>query len=174
MGHRYGGAVPSVATLISRAAARYLGVSVQTVARELARAAARDSRGGVGESARPVPSVPPHGRLARSMFVAWLAGLALFAMVLVNIDLIFPREVSNLFRLTAGSVLLIEGAGLLVRRLPFRTVLVARLTADSLHDRSRLRRAAWRHLVGAGLTLLGFAWITAGVFDLLRGATGLL
>jgi hypothetical protein len=166
--------VPSVAILISRAAARYLGVSAQTVARELARAAAREFRGGVGESARSVPSVSAHGRLAHSVFVVWLAGLALFALVVVNVDLPLPGEVSNVFRLTVGSVLLIEGAGLLVRRWPFRTVLVARLTAGSLQDRGRIRRAVWKHLVGAGLTLLGFAWIATGVFELLRGAIALL
>lgn len=166
--------MPSVATLISRAAARYLGVGGQTVARELARAAAREFRGGVGESARSASSVPAHGRLARGVFVVWLAGLALFALVVVNIDLFLPREMSNVFRLVVGMVLLIEGAGLLVRRWPFRTVLVARLTAGSLQDRSRIRRAAWKHVVSAGLTLLGFAWIAAGVFDLLRGAIALL
>jgi hypothetical protein len=165
--------VPSVATLISRAVARYLGVSAQTVAREIARAAAREFRGGVGESARSVPSVPAHGRLARGVFVVWLAGLALFALVVVNVDLFLPREVSNVFRLMVGLVLLIEGAGLLVQRWPFRTVLVARLTAGSLQDRSRIRRAAWKHVVGAGLTLLGVVWIAAGVFDLLRGAIAL-
>jgi len=166
--------VPSVATLISRAAARYLGVGGQTVARELARAAAREFRGGAEESARAVSSVPAHGRFARGVFVVWLAGLALFALVVVNVDLFLPREASNVFRVVVGAVLLIAGAGLLVRRWPFRTVLLARLTARSWQHRSRIRRAAWKHLAGSGLTLLGFAWVAAGVLDLLRGAIALL
>jgi hypothetical protein len=31
-----------------------------------------------------------------------------------------------------------------------------------VQDRSRIRRAAWKQLVGAGLTLLGVVWIAAG------------
>lgn len=108
------------------------------------------------------------------MFVVWLCGLALFALVVLNVDLIVPRRESIVFRLVVGSVLLIEGVGLLVRRWPFRTVLIARLTAGSSRHRSRIRRAvSKRLLVGAGLTLLGFLWFAAGVFELLRGALAL-
>jgi len=108
------------------------------------------------------------------VYVVWLAGLAGSALVVLNVDLFLPRGVSNVFRLVVGSVLLIEGAGLLVRRSPFRTLLVARLTAGSGQHPSRLRRAAWKNMIGAGLTLLGFAWIAAGMLDLLRGAIALL
>ena len=108
------------------------------------------------------------------MYVVWLVGLVVFALVVLNVDLFLPRGASNVFRFVVGSVLLIEGAGLLVRRSPFRMLLVARLTAGSGQHPSRLRRAAWKNMIGAGLTLLGFAWIAAGLFDLLRGAIALL
>ena len=108
------------------------------------------------------------------MFGVWLGGLALFALVVLNVDLFLPRGVSSAFRLVVGSVLLIEGVGLLLRRLPFRTVLIARLTAASSQHPSRIRRTAWKHLIGAGLTLLGFVWFAAGVLDLLRGALALV
>lgn len=163
----------SVATLISRAARHYLGVGAQTVAREVAREAAGKARAGVEGRAVRV-TVPVRGRLARAVFAFWLAGLALFALVVVNVDLVLPGGVSSPFRLVVGLVLLIEGAGLLVRRLPFRTVLIARLTAGSLRHPSPLRRAALKHLIGAGLTLLGFVWVAAGLLDLLRGVNGLL
>ena len=169
--------MPSVATLISRAAARYLGVGGQTVARELARAAARELRGSGGETtARPVPapSVPAHARLVRGVFVLWLAGLVLLALVVLNVDLLLPRGASNVFRVVVGLVLLIEGAGLLVRRSPFRTMVVARLTAGSRKHPSRVRRGARKHMIGAGLTLLGFAWIAAAMLDLLRGVIAFL
>jgi hypothetical protein len=166
--------VPSLATLISRAAARYLGVNAQTVARELARAATREHRASPDESTRAVPSLTADGRAARCVFVVWLAGLALFGLVVVNVDLFLPQQTSNVFRLVVGAVLLTEGAGLLVRRWPFRPVLLARLTARSRQHPSRIRRTARKHLVGSGLTLLGFAWLAAGLLDLLRGVIALL
>jgi hypothetical protein len=46
------------------------------------------------------------------VFAFWLAGLALFALVVVNVDLFLPRGVSSPFRLVVGLVLLIERAGL--------------------------------------------------------------
>ena len=165
----------SVATLISRAARHYFGVGAQAVAREVARGAAGKARAGAaGSVVAAVVPVPVRGRAARSVFVFWLTGLALFALVVVNVDLFLPRGVSSPFRLVVGSVLLVEGAGLLVRRLPFRALLIARLTAGSLRHPSRLRRTALKHLIGAGLTLLGFLWVAAGLLDLLRGVNGLL
>jgi hypothetical protein len=110
----------------------------------------------------------------RGVFVLWLAGLVLLALVVLNVDLLLPRGASNVFRVVVGSVLLIEGAGLLVRRSPFRTMVVARLTAGSREHPSRVRRGARKHMIGAGLTLLGFAWIAAGMLDLLRGVIAFL
>ena len=167
--------MPSVATLISRAAARYLSVGGQTVARELARAAAREFRGGAEESARAVSSVPAHGRFARGVFVVWLAGLALFALVVVNVDLFLPpgRAVA-VFQLAVGAILLVEGLGLVVERFPFRRLLGARLAARSHRGGGRLQRAGWPRLVGAALTVLGIVWIGAGVLEVLRGALALL
>jgi hypothetical protein len=164
--------VPSVASLISRAAARYLGVSGQTVVRELARTAMREL-GGVARS----PDVPvqesPVSRFARGAYVAWLVALALFALVVLNVDLFAPRRAASVFRVFVGSVLLVEGAGLLLRRFAFRTVLIERLTAASARQPSRLRRTAWKHLVAVGLTLLGLVWVAAGTLDLLRGLVAL-
>jgi hypothetical protein len=103
-----------------------------------------------------------------------LAGLALFGLVVLNLDLFLPQGISNVFRLVVGAVLLTEGAGLLVRRWPFRPLLLARLTARSRQHPSRIRRTAGKHLVGSGLTLLGLAWLAAGLLDLLRGTIALL
>jgi len=160
--------------LISRVAVRYLGVGAPIVARELARIAARDAR--LGASGGSVPSVVSvrGRRFARGVFAVWLAGLALFALVVLNVDLFLPGAISNAFRLAVGLVLLVEGGFLLLRRLPFRAALVARLTAGSRQHPSRIRRAAWKHAVGVGLTLLGLVWVAAGLLDLLRGAIALL
>jgi hypothetical protein len=121
----------------------------------------------------PVPAPVP-GRVARGVFGLWLAGLACFGLVVFNVDLFLPSRVADTFRLVVGVVLLIEGVGLLVRRSPLRTAVAARLTAGSLRHPSRMRRAAWKHGVGVGLTLLGFVWVGAGMLDLLRGAIALL
>jgi hypothetical protein len=110
------------------------------------------------------------GRVARGLFGLWLAGVTLFALVVLNIDLFLPGGAVSPFRVVVGTVLLIEGVGLLVRRSPLRSVVVARLTARSLRHPGRMRRAAWKHGVSAGLTLVGFVWIGAGMLDLLRGA----
>lgn len=168
--------MPSIATLVSRAAARYLGVGPQTVVRQLARALAPEDRSGTsaaGESVANLP-VPVPSRVARGIFDLWLAGLAAFALVVFNVDLFLPGGAADPFRVVVGLVLLTEGLLLLVRRWPFRTVVVARLTAASSRHPSRIRRAAWKRLTGAGLTLLGFVWIAAGMLDLLRGAIALL
>jgi hypothetical protein len=175
---RYGCEVP-IATLISRAAARYLGVGAQTVVRELARVAAREARAGAGArggAAAGVPAaVPVPGRVARGVFALWVAGLALFVLVVLNIDLFLPDGVAtSSFRLVVGLVLLIEAVALLPRQSPFRLLLVARLTAGSLRHPSRLRRTAWKHLIGTGLTLIGFAWVAAGMLNVLRGAIALV
>jgi hypothetical protein len=165
---RYGCGVPSVATLISRAAARYLGFGGPTVARELARTALREL-GGAAKSTDVVAPGDHPSRLARAAYVAWLAALALFALVVLNVDLLAPRGAATVFRLFVGSVLLVEGTGLLLRRFAFRTVVIERLTAVSARHPSRLRRTAWKHVVAAGLTGLGLVWVAAGTFDILRG-----
>jgi hypothetical protein len=164
--------VPSVATLISRAAARYLGVGGQTVTRGLARAALRELRDSARNGAPSAASVPV-SRIARAAYVAWLAALALFVLVVLNLDLLLPGEAAIVFRLLVGPVLLVQGAGLLLRRSVFRAVLIARLTAVSARHPSRLRRTARKHIVTAGLTLLGLVWIAAGTLDLLRGVVAL-
>jgi hypothetical protein len=163
--------VPSVATLISRAAARYLGLNGQTVARGLARAALHELHGGAGDGGSSVAAVPA-SRLSQAVYVAWLAALGLFALVVINVDLLVPRDAATVFRLLVGSVLLVEGTALLPRRFAFRTVLIARLTAAS--HASRLRRTAQKHTVAAGLTLLGLFWFAAGTLELLRGLVTLL
>ena len=92
----------------------------------------------------------------------------------MNVDLFLPDTASACSASVAGVVLLTQGAGLLVKRSPFRTVVSARLTARfGLHP-SRMRRTAWRHAIGTGLTLLGLAWVGAGTLDLLRGAVEIL
>jgi hypothetical protein len=165
--------VPSVATLISRAASRYLGVSGRTVARQLARAALRELRAAPDNGALPAPAVAAPSRLARAAYVAWLAALALFALVVLNVDLFLPHGAATAFRLLVGSVLLVEGTGLLRRRSVFRTVLIARLTTGSAQHPSRMRRSASQRMVAAALTLLGFVWVAAGTLDLLRGLVAL-
>ena len=167
--------MPPVATLISRVAARYLGVGAGAAARELARVAARHAR--TAAAARtppaPLPPAPPPGLVARGVFGLWLLGLALFALVVFNVDLFLPGGVADRLRLAIGVVLLSEGVGLLLRRSPLRAIVLARLTAGSSRHPSKMRRAAWKHGVGAGLTILGLVWVGAGVLDLLRGAIAL-
>jgi hypothetical protein len=112
--------------------------------------------------------------LVTSVYVAWLCGLAAFALVVLNVHLFLPagRGVA-LFQLAVGSILLVEGLGLLLERLPFRRLLRSRLAEQSQRS-GRLRRAGWARFVGAALTVLGIVWIGAGVLNVLRGALALL
>ncbi len=101
-------------------------------------------------------------------YAAWLLGLAAFALAVLNVHLFLPagRPVA-VFRLAIGTILLVEGLGLVVERLQLRRLLRARLAR-------RLRRRGWPRLVGAALTLLGMAWAGAGALNVVRGAAGLL
>lgn len=163
--------MPSVATLISRVAWRYLGAGAVKVARDLAGAAAGEVRTGGERNPAPVHAPAP-GRVARVVFALWLAGLALFVLVVLNIHLFLPDRASATFRLVVGSVLLIEGAAL-IRRLPFRALVLARLVGGSAQP-GRIRRTTWKPLLSAGLTALGITWLALGVFNVIRGASALL
>ena len=92
----------------------------------------------------------------------------------MNVDLFLPDTATSVFRLVVGTVLLTEGAGLLVKRSSFRTAVTAVLTTRFGVHTSRLRRAAWKHTIGTGLTVLGLAWVGAGLLDVLRGAIEIL
>ena len=154
--------------LLAHAARRYVGGAGRTIVSELAGEAAQRYRTRTGAGSPPPPA--PSGPLAAGIYRAWLAGLVAFALVILNVDLFLPAgRFVDVFRLTVGGILLLEGIALLVVRLGVRDVLVARYVARSP------RRTAWRrrvaHLV---LTLLGLAWLGAGVLQLLRGLLGAL
>jgi hypothetical protein len=109
------------------------------------------------------------------VYVAWLCGLAAFALVVLNVHLFLPAGKSvSVFQLAVGAILVVEGLGLVIKRFPFRRLLLTRLAARPHRGRSRLRRAGWPRLVGAALTALGIVWIAAGVLNLSRGASALL
>jgi len=163
--------MPSVGTLISRVAARYLDARSQTM-RGLARSALSQLRT-PATAGTPRASISPASLPARATYAVWIAALPLFALTIFNLDLFLPRGAATVFRLLAGTVLLIEGVGLLPRRSPFRTTLIARLGASPANQATRIRQTARKHLVGAGLTLLGLVWFAAGSLDLLRGLLAL-
>ncbi len=107
--------------------------------------------------------------------MAWLCGLAAFALVVLNVHLFLPAGKGvSVFQLVVGAILVVEGLGLVIKRFPFRRLLLMRLAARSHRSGSRLRRAGWPRLVGAALTVLGIVWIGAGVLNVLRGASALL
>lgn len=161
-----------VAKLISRAAGRYLGGAGRTIGRELLREAEHRYRARARQPAGPAPPTAPVGPLAGAVYVAWLGGLAAFALVLLNVDLFLPAAGVAAFRLAIGGILLVLGSALLPGRLGARRLLLARLAARA-HSRGRGIRAGWRRLVGAGLTLLGILWVATGVLELLRGGLAL-
>jgi hypothetical protein len=107
--------------------------------------------------------------------VAWLCGLAAFALLVLNVHLFLPAgDGVAVFQLAVGSILLVEGLSLVIKRLPFRRLLLTRLAARSHRRRGHLGRAGLPRLAAASLTLLGIVWIGAGVFNLLRGARALV
>ena len=111
-------------------------------------------------------------RALRIAVRALVVGVALLLVVVVNVDLALPAGAARWFRLAAGSILLTESIGLVVRTSPFRRALLQRFTAGSATHPSRLRRGAHRHAAGTALTVLGLAFLAAGVADVLRGAIG--
>src|SRR6185295_7656613 len=112
---RYGCAMPSLATLITRAAARYLGVDSRTIARGVAGAARRglETPRDDGLSSR----VARAGPFARAVFAAWCLGMVLLVLVVLNVDLLLPDGATQVYRLVVGSSFVIEGLCLLGRRL---------------------------------------------------------
>ena len=164
--------MPLVYKLVARAAGRSLALGGRTILLGLAREAQRRGRSRSLAPLDPVPATPnSHGALVRTVYAAWLCGLAVAALVVLNVDLFLPAggAVAG-FRLAAGAILLVEGIGLVVDRFPFRRLLVARLAGRSKRSGNRIRRSGWPRLVGAALNVLGIVWIAAGVFDLVRGA----
>jgi uncharacterized integral membrane protein len=161
--------MPSVAALIVRAAARYVGVDRKRLVRHVARAA---SQARPAPARQPVATEPDRPLLVAVVFRVWLATVVLLVLVVLNVDLLFPRGVAGVFRLVVGLVLLLAAIGLFMRRLPFRAILTRRLTSRSGHGLG-VGRTAHRHLVGAGLSLLACAFFVAGVLDALRGVRDL-
>jgi hypothetical protein len=93
----------------------------------------------------------------------WWCGVTASALVIVNIDLLLPRVPRGALRIALGAVLLPAGLALAFDRDRIRPFLL-----------SRFPGRARRIVVGAGLRLLGVAWIGAGAFDLLRGLRDLV
>ena len=161
---------------IARTAGRSVGLSGRAIVLGLGREAQRQYRARPRPPLDPVSaaSIPPNA-FVRAVYLAWLCGLAAFALVVLNVHLFLPdgKPVAG-FLLAVGAILFVEGLGLVVKRFPFRRLLLTRLTARSHRSGGRLRRAGWPRLVGAALTVLGIVWIAAGVLTLLRGARALL
>ena len=172
----YGCGVPLIANLIARTAGRSLKLGARAILLGLGREAQRQYR------ARPRPpldSAPatsvPRDALVTTVYVAWLCGLAAFALVVLNVHLLLPAGKGvTVFQLAVGAILVVEGLGLVMKRFPFRRLLLTRLAARSHRNGGHLRRAGWPRLVGAALTVLGIVWIGAGVLNLLLGARALL
>jgi hypothetical protein len=146
--------VPLIANWIARAAGRSVGLSGRAILLELGREAQRQYR------ARPRPPLDPmsaasipRNAFVRAVYLAWLCGLAAFALVVLNVHLFLPdgKPVAG-FLLAVGAILFVEGLGLVMKRFPFRRLLLTRLTARSHRSGGRLRQAGWPRLVGAALT----------------------
>lgn len=133
----------------------------RTVAREVVAEARRR------QTMRPAVELPPaDGAAVRAVYGAWLVGLAAFALVILNVDLLLPAGASvRVVRLVLGCTLLGLGVALVADRLPVRRLLAERLT--------RRARGGRRRLVGAALTVLAIAWVATGVLELLRGSLDL-
>jgi hypothetical protein len=170
----YGCRVPLITTLIARAAGRSLALGGRAILLGLGREAQRQYR---ARPPLPLDSGPAasiaRDALVTSVYIAWLCGLAAFALVVLNVHLFLPAGKSvAVFQLVVGAVLLVEGLGLVIKRSPFRRLLLTRLARRS-HRSGGRRLAGWPRFVGAALTVLGLVWIGAGVLNLLRGASAL-
>jgi len=146
--------------MIARAAVRQLGLDRRTLAQGALRTAAR------GLQAPRSPVETPAGALSTVALVVWLGAVACFLLVVVNADLLLPDDARDVFRVVVGAVLVTAGCGSLARRLAARELLIRRLAGGA-------SRRARRRLLGAIVTLFGFAFLGLGVFDLARGAAAL-
>ncbi len=99
------------------------------------------------------------------MLYGWVASLAALGLIILNADLLLPRGAARaVARLATGALLLSEGT---------------LLASDAQRSRQRLRRRLRRRHPAArwssrpadlGLTLAGVVLLSAGLFDVLRGA----
>lgn len=152
-----------------RAVGRYAGVGRRAILLGLGRELGRGYRRWADAPAAPAPVAPvPSGPLAKVGHAAWLCGIAAFVLAVLNVHVFLPsgRPV-GVFQLAIGTILLVEGLALLLDRLPFRRLLRARLAP-------RPGRNLRSRLVGAGLTVLGLAWVALGIFNLIRGIGGVI
>ena len=155
--------VPSLAQLITRTAARHLGLDRTALARSALRFAAR----GLQQPPVTEPALPPAGALSSIVLYLWALAGALFLTVVVNADLLLPGQAPDVFRVAAGSLLVLVACGSLARRVGARDLLVGRLAGGAA-------RRARRGLARAAVTVLGLAFLGLGVFDLVRGVAGLV
>jgi hypothetical protein len=122
--------------------------------------------------ARPLAPPPPPSALATAAYAVFLCGSAAFVLVVLNLHLFLPDGTPvAVFQLAVGGILLLVGLALAFDRLALRPLLRAR-RAWRLHQAGQ--RARWSRLTGAMLTLLGIAWVAAGVLNVVRGVDALL
>jgi len=158
--------------LISGAAGRYLAGTGRAIARDLV-LQARRRQATARRVAAPPPAVPT--RRAAAVYAAWWLGVLAFVLVILNADLLLPHHGPKAgFRIGLSAVLVPAGLVLAFDRERVRPLLLERLAGHARGGEGGLRRAGSRLLVGAGLRLLGVAWVGAGVFDLLRGLRELI
>jgi hypothetical protein len=154
-----------------RASARELGKTMEeTRDRQQVEAAA-------AAAAAPPPPPPPEphrvgGPVGIVVFYGFLASVVAFLLVVLRVEMVLSGEVRTGFRIVMAAVLFLEAYLLLASPRSANQRLGQRLLNRVWGPRAAVtrRERGFARAIRDGLTLVGIAWLAAGVFELLAVA----
>ena len=122
----------------------------------------------------PPPPVPTGGVVGRVTFYAFVGSLVAFVLAVLQIDSLFSGSPRTVFRLVLGGVLVLAAVlltsnwQLATQRLGQRAMTRMWGPRGAVNRRERFVARRIRDV----LTLIGIAFLAAGVFEILRATVG--
>jgi hypothetical protein len=122
----------------------------------------------------PPPPVPTGGLVGRLTLYAFVGSLVAFVLAVLQIDSLFAGSARTVFRLVLGGVLVLAAAllttnwQLATERLGQRVMTRMWGARGAVNRRERFVARRIRDV----LTLIGIAFLAAGVFEILRATVG--
>jgi hypothetical protein len=156
-----------------RAAGIVLGKEID---RRATAAAARPAPAAPALPPPPPPAVPTAGLLGKAQFALFMTAVVSLVVVILHAPDVVPGTAKTVVRILLGAIMLLEAALLTSNwkraneRIGQR--LLTRVFGIERGARNR-RERLFARIVRDGLTLLGIAFLAAGVFSVLVGAFGI-
>jgi hypothetical protein len=122
----------------------------------------------------PPPAVPTTDLRGRATFAAFVVGLAALVVVILHVELVVPGAGKRILRAVASVPLFLEGLLLVSNWQQANRSLGQRLLNRVWGPRAAVtrRERVFARAIREGLTLLGIAFLAAGVFELLQAIVG--